>query len=292
MKHTKNRPLLMTLAVMLLWGSLYPAVKLGFSAYGIASTGDILLFAGIRFAISGAAVCLWQFFRNRPALRTTKTALGPVLMSGLFAIVLHYSFNYLGLNLTDSSKTALMKQIAPLLYVCLSFLFFREDRLTIRKLIAALVGFAGIIALNLDGGRFHFQAGDALILAASFCTVASNVVSKKALKQVEPVSMTGVSQLSGGGVLLLLGLAMGGRLHISWQSAPILLFICLATIISYCLWYSVVREGELSRLFIIKFAEPVFACLIGACLLGENIMKAQYLAAFLLISLGVCISQK
>ena len=47
---------------------------------------------------------------------------------------------------------------------------------------------------------------------------------------------------------------------------------------------------ELSQLFIIKFAEPVFACLFGAIILGEDIWQVQYLAAFVLISLGICIS--
>ena len=40
-------------------------------------------------------------------------------------------------------------------------------------------------------------------------------------------------------------------------------------------------------MFIIKFAEPLFACLFGAILLSENIFKWQYLIAFILISAGI-----
>ena len=69
-----------------------------------------------------------------------------------------------------------------------------------------------------------------------------------------------------------------------------MIYICLASIFSYCIWFTVVKNGELSKLFIIKFAEPVFACVFGALLLGENIFKIQYLAAFLLIAGGICIS--
>lgn len=45
-------------------------------------------------------------------------------------------------------------------------------------------------------------------------------------------------------------------------------------------------------MFIIKFAEPLFACVFGAILLGENIFKLQYLAAFVLISLGIVLGNK
>ena len=63
-----------------------------------------------------------------------------------------------------------------------------------------------------------------------------------------------------------------------------MVYICVASIVSYCIWFGIVKNGELSKLFIIKFAEPVFACIFGALILGEDIWKIQYLIAFLLIS--------
>ena len=53
--------------------------------------------------------------------------------------------------------------------------------------------------------------------------------------------------------------------------------------------YYVLRISELSKLFIIKFAEPLFACVFGAVILNEDIFKLQYLAAFILISAGIFI---
>ncbi len=288
---TKSRSLLLTLLVMLLWGSLYPTVKLSFQAYRITTTGDILLFAGVRFAISGALICLWQFFFHRQVFLTARSNVLPILLSGLFAIVLHYSFNYLGLRYTDSSKTALMKQIGPLFYICLSFLFFREDRLTLRKLFAALIGFTGILVINPDQCGLQFGLGEALVLLASLCTTFSNIVSKRALQQVHPIVLTGLSQLSGGLALLFLGIISGGTIQFSIQQSGIMAYILLSTVFSYCLWFSIVRKENLSRLFIVKFAEPIFACLIGAFLLGENILELKYLVAFLLIASGVCLAR-
>ena len=45
-------------------------------------------------------------------------------------------------------------------------------------------------------------------------------------------------------------------------------------------------------MFIIKFAEPLFACIFGAILLKENIFQWQYLIAFVLISAGIVFGNK
>lgn len=270
---------------MLLWGSLFPMVKLGFSAYEVQGTADILLFAGIRFAICGAVICLFAACRDKQSYRPVVGSIVPILLSGLFAIILHYAFTYLGLELTDSSKTALIKQIGALFYVCFSFLFIKTDRPTAKKIVAAVVGFLGIIVLNIDENGLAFSVGDVLILGASFCTVFSNVISKKVFERVSPITATGISQLFGGVVLLSVGALMGGTVHFTLDASLwIMVYICTASIVSYCVWFGIVKNEELSKLFIIKFAEPVFACIFGALILGENIWKIQYLIAFLLIS--------
>lgn len=38
--------LILSLLVMFLWGSLFPAVKLGYAAFDVMTTGDILFFCG------------------------------------------------------------------------------------------------------------------------------------------------------------------------------------------------------------------------------------------------------
>ena len=278
---------------MLLWGSLFPMVKLGFSTYEVEGTADILLFAGIRFVICGAIISVFAALKDKSSYKPVGGSIIPILLSGLFAIILHYAFTYLGLELTDSSKTALIKQIGALLYVCFSFVFIKEDRPTLQKIIAALIGFLGIFALNVSSTGFTFHFGDVLILCASFCTVFSNVISKKVFEKVSPITATGISQLFGGIVLLTVGVAMGGNVRFTPSSSLwIMAYICAASIVSYCIWFGIVKNGELSKLFIIKFAEPVFACIFGALILGENIWKIQYLIAFLLISGSIWFSNR
>ena len=81
---------------MLLWGSLFPTVKLGFAAYEVSGTADILLFAGIRFVICGGIICIFAFLKDKRSYAPAKHAIFPILLSGVFAIVLHYGFTYMG----------------------------------------------------------------------------------------------------------------------------------------------------------------------------------------------------
>lgn len=288
---SKYKTVALALFTMLLWGSLFPMVKLGFAEYSVDGTADILLFAGVRFVICGAVICVFSAVKDKESYKPAKHSIIPILFSGVFAIILHYGFTYIGLELTDSSKTAIIKQIGALFYVCFSFLFIKEDKPTIKKVIASLIGFSGIIALNVDSNGFSFHIGDFLILCASFCTVFSNVISKKVFNKVSPITATGISQLFGGIVLFAVGALTGGNVQFSLDSSLLIMaYICLASIVSYCIWFGIVKNGELSKLFIIKFAEPVFACIFGAMILGENIWKLQYLIAFLLICGGILIS--
>ena len=281
------------LLVMLLWGSLYPMVKLGYQKFGVrtANTSDLLLFAGVRFFLCGGIVSLFCAAKKRQSIERTKRGWSAVLLVALFSVALHYSFTYIGLSKADSSKTALLKQLGTLFFICFSFLFFKEEKFSARKGIGAIFGVAGIICINTDAVRFSLGVGEILIVSSSFCTVLSNVFLKKLSPKADPVFTVGFSQLFGGAALLIIGLLTGGRLHmpnaVGWL---VFLYIAFANIAGHLLWYSVVGKAELSYLFLIKLSEPLFAMLAGAALLGENILRWQYLLAFLCIAVAVVVS--
>lgn len=294
----KNKGIYTSLLVMLLWGLLFPMVKTGYKVFGVgtgmSAVGDILTFAGIRFLVCGVIICIYAAIKNRSSFKPVKSHLFPILISGLFAIILHYACTYIGLNITGGSKTAILKQLGAVFYICFAAVFFPDDKLTPKKLLGLVLGIGGIFAINFNSGSFSFGLGDILIIAASFCTVFANITSKKVFAFVEPIVSTGVSQVFGGGVLLLFGVLMGGDISIfipnSFLKLIVLSVIILASIISYCLWFITVKKENLSKLFIIKFTEPLFSALFSWLIIGEDIFKWQYALAFVLISLGVCIA--
>ena len=210
--NKKVKTIILSLLVMALWGSLFPCVKIGYLAFGIntKSVADILMFAAMRFALCGALVCIFCFLRRKTmSVPSVKTALN-IVWIGIFAIVLHYACTYIGLSMTESSKTALLKQAGALIYICFSFLFFKDEKFSIFKIIGAIIGFCGIMAINLSLNSISFSFGDILILCASLCTVVSNIISRRSAQSSSPLWITGISQLFGGLILFIVSLLFGG----------------------------------------------------------------------------------
>lgn len=295
MKNRYLKNLFLSLLIMTLWGSLFPFIKIGYGAFNISSNSipDILMFASIRFISSGAIVCLIAFLKKEEIASPKRKNIFYIFVLGLFSIVLHYTFTYIGLSTTDSSKTALIKQLGALIYVCFAFLFFRNERFSVLKIVGAMIGFGGIIAINYSRDGITFSAGDILIIFASICTVVANIISKKFVEHNSPFWITGISQFTGGIILFVTALSMGAEMFtFTLRSTLVFVYICAASIAGYTLWYHVLKSNSLSNLFIIKFTEPLFACVFGAILLGEDIFKWQYLVAFILISLGVVLGNK
>ena len=290
----KNKGLYVSLLVMVLWGMLFPTVKLGYRVFGIEAIGDILTYAGVRFLVCGTIITIFAAIREPASFKGLKAGWWQVLLAGLFAIVLHYACTYIGLRSTDGSKTAILKQLGAVFYICFAALFFPEDKLTLPKIGGLLLGILGIFAINANMSGFHIQVGDLLILGASFCTVFSNVISKKAFKIVTPIVLTGVSQVFGGLALLVVGMMAGGQpLKLIPTTLPqigVFSLMVFASVVSYCLWFITVQKENLSKLFIIKFSEPLFASVFSFILLGENIFRLEYLIAFLLISGGILVA--
>ena len=216
-----------------------------------------------------------------------------VLAIGFFSIVLHYAFTYIGLSTTDSSKTALIKQLGALIYVCFDFLFFKDEKFNVLKIIGAIIGFGGIIAINFNSSGIFFSLGDILIIGASICTVVSGVLTKKSVEKTSPFWITAISQFSGGIILFATAVIMGAdMLKFDLKAFAVFAYICTASTVAYVLWNVILKTYSVSKMFIIKFAEPLFACVFGAILLGEDIFKIQYLLAFVLISTGIILGNR
>ena len=281
---------ILPLIPMILWGSLFPFIKIGYEAFSIdqESVPDILVFAAMRFIVCGVIVSAIALVRRDSLSENKIKGIGSVLLMGLFSIVLHYAFTYIGLTMTDSSKTALLKQLGSLFYICLAFLFIKGEKFSAYKIIGAVLGFGGIIAINFTGSGLTFAIGDILIILASVCSVVSTILSKNCVQKISPFWITGISQFFGGIALLIAGVVMKGSFPtFNVKAFFIFAYICTASIIAYVLFTYVQKNTTNSRLLIIKFAEPLFACIFGAILLGEDILKLQYLVAFVLICGGI-----
>ncbi len=289
----KVTTVLLAVFVSILWGTLFPMIKIGYKVFEIDNTevASILLFAGVRFLISGLILVAADSKRNRKFELPNIDKFKSVCIVSLLTVVIHYALTYTGLSLADSSKSSVLKQIAFLIVPCIAFLFRKDDKFSFYKVFAAILGFSSVIIINLKGMNLVFGIGEILIILASFSSMFGQMASKNIYDKYKPTYIVAYSQLLGGVILVISGLIFGGSIgKISLQSIAVLGYICFASITANLLWNTLIKYNDMSKLAVLKSMDPLFASLFSAILLGENILKPTYLIATALIILAIAVS--
>ena len=289
----KIMTVLLAAIVSILWGTLFPMIKIGYRVFAIdnSQVASILLFAGVRFLISGIILVAMQSVKKKRLELPKGNKFTSVLIVSLLTVVVHYALTYTGLSLADSSKSSVLKQIAFLIVPCIAFLFRKDDKFSFYKVFAAILGFLSVIIINLDGMNLVFEIGEILIILASFSSMFGQMASKNIYNKYKPTYIVAYSQLLGGVILVISGLIFGGSIGIiSLQSIAVLGYICFASITANLLWNTLIKYNDMSKLAVLKSMDPLFASLFSALLLGENILKPTYLIATSLIILAIAVS--
>ena len=207
---------LFALTAAIAWGWAYPLIKLGFGEFAITTemTGSKMLFAGIRFCISGLIVLAMAASAHRDFSVRTSSSWWYILLFCMMNTTLHYTFFYIGLSHADGARSAILNSLSVFSVVILACLFFRSDRMTIRKMTGCAIGIAGILALNIGGkesGAFTIM-GDGMIILNALCSATASLLTRGLSKRIDVFVGTGYSLAIGGALLILPGLAMGGTL--------------------------------------------------------------------------------
>ena len=103
------------------------------------------------------------------------------LALGLMQTTIQYIFFYLGLANTTGAKGAIINSSGAFFGVILAPLFYPEDRLSLRKLFGCLVGFIGIVLINMDGSSLSgfCLTGEGFLLIAALAQTLASFYSKK-----------------------------------------------------------------------------------------------------------------
>ena len=137
----------------MVWGWAYPLIKLGFREFGITPdmTGSKMLFAGIRFCLSGLIILAVAKAIHRPFALGKTSDSWYVLLFSLLNTTLHYAFFYFGLSHSEGARAAILNSMSVFTVVVLACMFFKSDRMTTRKITGCVIGILGVLALNLGG---------------------------------------------------------------------------------------------------------------------------------------------
>lgn len=278
----------------LLWGTAFPAIKIGYELFKI-DTNDIptkLIFAGGRFALAGVIVLFIGMFVDRKNIRLRKKDILPICFLSSFQTFLQYLLLYIGIVNVSGTKSSILTSVAAFGSVILSAICFKNDNLTLKKLLGCVVGITGIIVININGdgfAGFSFM-GDGLVILSNASGAVGNVISKKISNDRSPIQISGFQLLFGGTALIIVGLICGGNL-VFYNINCWLCLIYLAAMagIAFMLWTMLLAHNNVSRVAVYNLLIPIFGTMWSGIFLGENIFTLINLVSLALVCSGIFI---
>ena len=284
------------LVAAIAWGWAYPLIKLGFGEFAITQdmTGSKMLFAGIRFAMSGLIVLTIARARGISFGVTRPRNWWFLLLFSLLNTTLHYAFFYIGLSHSEGARAAILNSMSVFLLVLLACLFFKSDKLTMQKIIGCVIGFVGILTLNIGGGKSgHFTwMGDGMIILNALCSASASLMTRGLRSRVDVFVGTGYSLGIGGLLLIIPGLLMGGTLpRVTVEGLVILgLLICISTM-GFTLYNKLLSCNPVGKVAIFNSLIPVVGA-ITSCLCLNEPFYWKYIVAAILATAGIYIINK
>lgn len=282
-----------------LWGSAFPVIKIGYEQFGITDSGAgaKLIFAGIRFTLAGILAWAAGSAAGKKPMLPHKEDVPRIFVLSLFQTILQYSLFYLGLANCTGVKSSIIDGSNPFLVILLTTLLLRMEKMTSRKLIGCLLGFGGIIVINLGGDMSGFAwNGEGFIFLSALSYSVSTVLLKRfSGKGSSPVMLSAFQFIAGGIAMVIIGLLAGGAEYPEWtisgQGIVTLLYLALVSAAAYSLWGLLLKHNPVCRVAVFGFLTPVCGVLLSALLLGEaeQAFNLRSVAALVLVCAGIWI---
>ncbi len=279
------------LACCALWGSASPAIKIGYQLLSVSGVPSTILFAGVRFFAAGIITVIIYSIARRKFLYPKLGNMPRVLTVSAFQTVIQYIFFYIGLANTTSVKGTIASGSSAFFCVLIASLIFRQEKLGAKKIIACLLGFAGIIVVNLDGLTVTMNfLGDGFVIFSTVSYAFSSVLMKRFSKYEDPVVISGYQFIIGGAFMIILGLSLGGRVSFSsFGGVMLLVYLAFLSAIAYALWGLLLKYNPVSRVSIFSFTTPIFGTVLSLIFLpgASGVRALNICITLLLVSAGI-----
>lgn len=298
---------LLALCCNALWGSAFPCIKLGSAWFGVSTTADKILYAGLRFTLAGILVIVYNSARHKRFMCPTgRKDVERILKLCMFQTVLQYIFFYIGLSNTSGVKASIVEGSNVFVAIVIAGILsahmsgkrekdaakHREDKLTWRIILGCVIGFLGVVLVNLtsEGLEAGFKiTGEGFVFLSTFAYGISTVLIKRYAAYSDTVLLSGWQFFVGGAVMTVIGLIFGGTLgRINVYALLMLLYLAFVSAAAYTIWGILLKYNPVSKIAVFGFSNPVFGVLLSALLLHEGeIFTVRCAAALLLVCVGI-----
>ncbi len=287
-KREETTVILAYIAVCILWGSTYLAIRIGVSDF------PPILFAGIRFLIAGSLVLTYAYSKGYK-FPENFTGVRRQAIVGLFLLLGGNGLVVWAEQWVYSGVTALILAIVPLFNAILERFLTKGPRLGLKGWLGLLLGFIGVALLVLKGSdaKIIDVSGGLVLLLAAFSWSMGSVYSKTFKTSGTTVANIGIQMLAGGIGLTIVGLLMGeaGRIHLTGKGLGALAYlIVFGSILGYSSYIYILQRWPASKAGTYAYVNPIVGVFLGAVILGEPVSPNVFISAVIILG-GVLLVQ-
>lgn len=264
------------LAVYIIWGSTYLAIREALTGF------PPFLGAGTRFLLAGAI--LYALLRVRGAPNPNRRQVGGATIVGSLLLVGGNGGVVFAEQSVASGVASMIVASIPLWAVLFARFWGRWPNG--KEWIGLLVGFAGIVFLNVGGGLSATPLGAATALGAALCWALGSVWSQH-LPLPKGAMSSAIEMLVAGVVMLALGLVINERITSAppavslWALGYLVVFGSLVAFSAYGYLLKRVRPALATSY---AYANPLVALLLGAAFAGEQITSIELIALVFILT--------
>lgn len=280
-----------------LWGSAYPAIKIGYEMFNIGENNlsSKIIFAGYRFVLAGIMVLILAIILKKKVFKLNKKQIIELMILGITQTTLQYTFFYIGLSYTTGVNAAILNGTGTFFSIIIAHFLYKNDRISLNKILGCIIGFAGVILVNFNGsfsGGFSLK-GDLLIVLSTLVTSAAVIYGKTLSQKQDTFIITGYQLFIGGVILTLFGISFGGHLSgFNIESTTLLIYMAALSATAFSLWTLLLKYNKVGKIAVFYFLIPIFGTILSSIFLDENIFSIKTLIALILVCIGIFLVNK
>jgi drug/metabolite transporter (DMT)-like permease len=276
--------------IYFVWGSTFLAIRVG-----VREVPPLIL-AAMRFFVAGVVLYGWMIARGQRS--PSGREWGSACLLGIVIFVLDYGLLFWSEQRVPSGIAAVMLATIPVFMALSEIIFLRTQTLTIRLVLALLIGIGGVAvlmsrSLNLGGAPIDKMGAVALIFASISWSVASALTRKLTLPASKVMS-SGAQMLAGGVFLAVTAAALGEfRNFHPWSVSrevwfALLYLIVAGSIVGFTAYVWLIHHESPTKVGTYAYVNPIVAVLVGYFLGGEALSMRTILGSlFVLVSVVV-----
>ena len=271
-------PRMMLIASMAIFGTLGPFVR-NISV----SSGELALYRAI-MATGLVGVFLLITKQKIPFDKIKKEV--PLLLASGVAMGINWILLFEAYKHTTISVATLSYYFAPVIVTVVCPILFKE-KLTGKQIVCFIMSTLGIVMItgigDMGGGNNIIGILFGLGAAVFYATV---ILLNKFIKNVEGLHRTFMQFIAAvvtliPYVMLTSGVTLGGMDSVGWIN--LLIVGLVHTGITYCMYFSSLKELPGQKVAILSYIDPLVAVVISVTILGETMTLWQVIGGLLIL---------